>query len=93
MGKGSNTNEIKNSKSEKDNYEKEVENAVNKINNFLMGEDTHLEYQKHDVLNQIIIRIVNNKTNEVIKEIPSEKILDMVVEMCEKAGVFVDKKA
>lgn len=85
--------EINNSSSEKDNNEKEIKNAVNKINKFLEGEGTHVNYQKHEVLNQMVITVVDNKTNEVIKEIPSKKILDMVAKMCEMAGILVDKKA
>lgn len=85
--------EINNSLSEKENSEKEIKNAVSKINKFLEGEGTHLQYEKHDVINQMIIKVIDDKTNEVIKEIPSRKILDMVAKMCEMAGVLVDKKA
>ncbi|GCD09025.1 flagellar protein FlaG [Clostridium tagluense] len=73
--------------------EKEVKNAVSKINKLLEGEGTHLQYEKHDVINQMIIRVIDDKTNEVIKEIPSKKILDMVAKMCEMAGVLIYKKA
>ncbi|WP_298840785.1 flagellar protein FlaG [Clostridium sp.] len=78
---------------EKENSEKEIKNAVNKINRFLEGEGTHLQYEKHDILNQMIIKVVDNNTNVVIEEIPSKKILDMVAKMCEMAGILMDKKA
>ena len=90
---GPKLDQIDNSFSEKQNTEKEIKNAVNKINKFLEGEGTHVKYQKHDVLNQMIISVIDNNTNEVIKEIPSKKILDMVAKMCEMAGILVDKKA
>jgi len=85
--------EINNSLNEKDNSEKQVKNAVIKINKFLEGEGTHLQYEKHDVFNQMIVKVIDNNTNEVINEIPNKKILDMVAKMCEMAGVLVDKKA
>ncbi|MBU3159061.1 carbon storage regulator CsrA [Clostridium frigoris] len=85
--------ESNNQLSDKENSEKEVKNAVIKINKFLDGEGTHLQYEKHDVLNQMIIKLVDNNTNTVIREIPSRKILDMVAKMCEMAGILVDKKA
>ena len=85
--------ESNNPLNEKENNEIEVKNAVSKINKVLEGEGTHLQYEKHDVLNEMIIRIIDNNTNEVIKEIPSKKILDMVAKMCEMAGILVDKKA
>ena len=34
----------------------------------------------------------NNHTEEIVKEIPPEKILDMVANMMERAGLIVDKK-
>ncbi|MBU3190709.1 flagellar protein FlaG [Clostridium bowmanii] len=85
--------ENENSLSEKDKGEKEIKNAVSKINKLLEGEGTHLQYKKHDKLNQMIVSVIDNNTNEIINEIPNEKILDMVAEMCEMAGVLVDKKA
>ena len=91
--KVSRTAESNSSLSKKENYENEVKNAVKKINKFLDGDGTHVQYEKHDVLNEMIVRVIDNNTNEVIKEIPSKKILDMVAKMCEMAGVLVDKKA
>ena len=91
--KVSRATESNNSLNEKENSEMEVRNAVSKINKVLEGEGTHLQYEKHDVLNQMIIRVIDDYTNEVIKEIPSKKILDMVAKMCEMAGILVDKKA
>ncbi|MCB2308800.1 flagellar protein FlaG [Clostridium estertheticum] len=78
---------------QKENSEIEVENAVSKINKLLEGEGTHLQYEKHDVFNEMIIRVIDNNTNQVLNEIPSKKILDMVAKMCEMAGILVDKKA
>jgi len=85
--------ESNNSPNEKGNNEIEIKNAVSKINKILEGEGTHLQYEKHDVLNQMIIKVIDNDTNEVINEMPSKKILDMVAKMCEMAGILVDKKA
>ena len=85
--------ESNNSLSEKENNEIEIKNAVGKINKLLEGEGTHLQYEKHEVLNQMIIKVIDNNTYQVIEEIPSRKILDMVAKMCEMAGVLVDKKA
>lgn len=77
-----------------DTDHKQIKNAVDKLNKFLQGEATHIEYERHDKLkSEFVIKIVNNKTKEVIKEIPPKKILDMVAELCKLAGVIVDEKA
>lgn len=73
--------------------ENNIRNCVEKLNKFLEGEATHIEYERHkDFKNDFIVKIVDNKTKKVIKEIPSEKMLDMVAQLCKLAGVIVDKK-
>lgn len=71
----------------------EIQKAVDKLNELLKGEQTHVVYEVHDKLNDIMIKVVNEKTKEVILEVPPKKILDMVSKMMEKAGLLVDKKA
>lgn len=71
-----------------------MKKSVDKLNKFLQGESTHVVYERHDKFkSQFVIKIVDNKTQEVVKEIPPKKILDMVAEMCRLAGVIFDKKA
>lgn len=76
------------------NYKLEdINKAVDKLNKFMEDEDIHAEYEVHDKLNQIMIKIIDNKTKDVLLEVPPKKILDMVAEMCEMVGILVDKKA
>lgn len=80
-----------------DNYqkvkEKTLKTAVDKLNYFFSDKESSIEYEKHDVFNTYIVKIVDRETREVIREIPPRKILDMVASMCEIAGVLLDKKA
>lgn len=73
--------------------EKDLEKAVDKLNKFLEDENVHAVYERHDKFNQIMIKIVDNNTKEVVAEYPPKKILDMVAKMCEMVGILVDKKA
>jgi len=74
--------------------EKNLKNAVDKLNKFLQGESTYVQYERHDKFkNDFVIKIIDNKTKEVIRELPPKKILDMVAEMCKLAGVIFDEKA
>ena len=89
-----NTETINKSEKEKSTYrEQDVKKAVDKLNKVLEDSGTHVEYEKHKVLGDIMIRIVNDETKEVIRELPPKKILDMVAKMCELAGLVVDGKA
>lgn len=73
--------------------EKDLKNAVDKLNKFLEDNKTHAEYEVHDKFKDIMIRIVDDNTGKVIQEIPPKKILDMVAKMLEMVGVLFDKKA
>lgn len=71
----------------------DLDRALGKLNKFMEGEKTHAEYEVHDKLKDIIIKIVENDTSKVIMEIPPKKILDMVAAMCEMVGIIFDKHA
>lgn len=74
--------------------EKDIKKAVDKLNDFLQGEKTHVEFERHDKFkNQFIIKIIDDETKEVIKELPPKKILDMVAKMCELAGIMFNETA
>lgn len=54
--------------------EKDIKTSADKLNKFLQGEATHVEYERHDKLkNEFVIKIIDNNTKEVIKEIPPKK--------------------
>ncbi|MDD3223530.1 MAG: flagellar protein FlaG [Clostridium sp.] len=74
---------------------KDAKKAADKINKLLEDKSsTHIEYeQDKDFKYIMIMKVVDNDTNKVINEIPSKKILDMVAQFCEMAGLMLDKKA
>lgn len=50
------------------------------------------EFGIHEKTNRITIKMVDKKTKEVIKELPPEKMLDMIARMWEISGLVVDEK-
>lgn len=50
------------------------------------------EFGIHEETNRITIKMVDKKTKEVIKELPPEKMLDMIAKVWEYAGLVVDEK-
>lgn len=73
--------------------EKDIKNAVDKLNKLFEDKTTHVEYEVYGKHKDITIKIIDNDTKKVIKEVPPKKIIDMVNKLCELAGVFVDDKA
>ncbi|KMT21693.1 flagellar protein FlaG [Clostridium cylindrosporum] len=74
------------------NDRKNIEEKVSKANKILSQESTYLKFEIHGKTNEIMIKIIQSETGEVIKELPPEKLVDMIAEICEMAGLFIDKK-
>ena len=65
---------------------------IERANKAINGSNKSFEYSIHKATNQIMVKVIDKDTNEIIREIPSEKILDMVAKMWELNGLFVDER-
>jgi len=65
--------------------------AIEKANATLKGVNTSFKFSIHETTKEIVVQVINNDTQEVIREIPPKKILDMVAKMWELAGIIVDR--
>lgn len=72
--------------------ERVVIEAIEKANKAIQGGNRRFEFSIHEETNQIMIKVFDSETDELIKEIPNEKILDMVAKICEMAGILVDER-
>jgi flagellar protein FlaG len=70
----------------------EIENEINGINKWLQTTSTHLKFNLHEGLNEYYVQVINDQTNEVIREIPSKKVMDMVAKMHELVGILIDER-
>lgn len=73
--------------------EKQLIDAIEKSNKDFRMTDSSLQFSIHEKTKEIMVKVIDNETKEVLKELPPEKILDMVAAMLERTGLFVDKKA
>ena len=58
----------------------------------VINRNTIAEFGYNEPTNRITIKIKDKDTDEVIKEIPSEKALEMLAKAWELAGILVDEK-
>jgi len=77
---------------EDDVTEKVVREAIERANRVLSGSDRKFEISTHEKTKEIMIKVLDTNTNEVIREIPPQKIVDLVVRLCEMAGILFDEK-
>ncbi len=80
--------------SEKEVSPEKVKSAVDDLNKQIKQNNRHtnLSFKYHDETNRISITVKDSDTDEVIKEIPAEKALDMLAKAWEMAGLLVDEK-
>ncbi|WP_010196989.1 flagellar protein FlaG [Bacillus sp. m3-13] len=71
---------------------KQMETIVDGMNDFMKPMNVSVRFELHDELNEYYVTVVDAATDEVIREIPSKKFLDMYAAMTEYMGLFVDKK-
>lgn len=90
-GQSSSQNDAENSSAREQQQvnAEQIKKAVEKLNKNL----SHSEavFGIHEATNRVTIKIVDKETNEVIKELPPEKTLDMIAKAWELAGLLVDE--
>ena len=69
-----------------------LKKAINEINKKIRPTNTQCEFKYHEQTHRISITVRDRATDEVIKEIPPEKTLDMIAKSLELAGILVDEK-
>lgn len=70
----------------------QAKKMTDSMNKFLEGSNSELRFEFHEKLNEYYVTIVDPKTHEVIKEIPSRKLMDAHAAMREFNGLFVNHK-
>jgi len=75
-----------------DTNEREISEAVRKANKALEWAKRHFEYSIHEQTNTFMVRVYDSETDELIREIPPERILDLVARLWEVAGLIVDER-
>lgn len=71
----------------------DVEKAVETINDAVEHVNRALRFSIHEDTQRVMVRVVNVFTDEVIKEIPPEEVLDTVARIREMIGLLIDERA
>ncbi|ACM60748.1 flagellar protein FlaG [Caldicellulosiruptor bescii] len=94
--KGINKEEVNDKLADK-NSRKELDEdtlikMINQANKAFEAKYTRLEFSIHKETHEIVVKVYDKETNELIREIPPEKILDIIAKLWELAGIFVDER-
>lgn len=70
--------------------QEKMHKALDNINRKLSN--TSCEYGYDNTTNRVTIKIIDKETDEVIRELPPEKTLQMIAKAWELAGLLVDER-
>ena len=70
--------------------EKEQQRRMARLQDILKNHNIEISY--NDEVNRYSIKVLDSESQEVVKEIPSEKSLEMFARMLEIEGLLVDEK-
>lgn len=72
--------------------EEELKTMSAAMNRFVQLMNADLQFEVHTKTNRLMIKFVDTKENQVLKEFPPKDFLDMVASIRDYVGFVVDKK-
>ena len=70
----------------------ELDQVLNQANQYTLGENAQFEFKIHEGTGRTLVRLVNIESGEILKEIPPQKMLDIVADIWDAMGINVDRK-
>lgn len=71
--------------------EEQVNQWVLEAKEVMQRVNTQLSFRKHEGTGRTLVELVDIKSGEVLREIPSEKMLDIISGIWEWSGLIVDR--
>src|SRR5690625_5273931 len=72
--------------------EDQLRNMVEEAKKMMNGVNRQITFKTHEGTGRQLIQLVDTETNEVVREIPPEKMLDVVAGIWQWAGLMIDRK-
>lgn len=77
---------------ERTEYRDALRRAVDEINSSIAIYRRHLSIRHHEPTNRRIVTVYDSDTNEAIRQIPPESVLEAHASMLEMVGLFVNTR-
>ena len=71
----------------------QVEQAAARVKEALRGTTSRLEFEIDPDLNKVVIKILNGDSGEIIRQIPSQELLDLAKHLDGPKGLLVRERA
>jgi flagellar protein FlaG len=70
-----------------------MERTIETLKNFVESHNNSLKFQVHQGTGDIVIKVISEKDGRVIREIPPEKLHDLIANLEDFSGALFNKKA
>ncbi|MDR3323137.1 MAG: flagellar protein FlaG [Zoogloeaceae bacterium] len=74
-------------------FQQNLQKSVQELNEFIKPYATSLQFSIDDDLGRVVIKITDQDTQEVIKQIPSEEALELAKALGKLKGLLIQQKA
>lgn len=78
---------------ERETTEQNVQKVVKELNQYFRTTGTELNFSIDKATEKLVLKIVDSKTHEVIRQIPAEEVLRRSQHISELLGFLVDENA
>ena len=70
-----------------------LQNVARQINDFIKSDAANIEFSVDSESNQVVVRIIDTETREVIRQIPTEVMLGISQSLSQMTGLLINQKA
>ncbi len=71
---------------------KELQRITEELNNAMNPLNTEIKFHFNDKIDELTVKVIDKKNNEVIREFPPKEALRLMEKMRELVGMLFDKK-
>lgn len=71
---------------------KELTQMAEAMNKFVQAMDAQIRFKVHEKSNQLMVQVIDQANNIVLKEFPSSEFLDTVAAIRDYVGILLDKR-
>ncbi|ONI42578.1 hypothetical protein AN396_14055 [Candidatus Epulonipiscium fishelsonii] len=79
-------------KTQTEDFVKKISHSIESANIEINSHTSQIKFSMHSETNQVLGKVIDKETQEVIREFPPEEIVEMIAAMEQRAGLFVDTK-
>ena len=80
------------SKAKQKEAEQKIIEGIEEASGKIEAQYKELKFSIHKDTKRIMVKVVDKETKEVLREIPPEKVLDIMAKVEKNAGLYIDEK-